>query len=83
MQSRPQRPKAPKRAGPQAHALGDDPDLNADQLDHKYNPEGDGEHPTYTRAMGREAVASENTLSGDWQWVVSAMDVVTNDGGIC
>ncbi|TKD44885.1 hypothetical protein [Azotobacter chroococcum] len=65
-----------------AHDLGNDQDLNADQLDHKYNPEGDGEHPTYTRAMWREAVASENTLSGYWQWVVHEIDVANNDGGI-
>lgn len=67
---------------PQAHALGDDLDLSADQLDHKYNPEGDGEHPTYIRAMWREAVASENTLSGYWQWVANEIDVALNDGGV-
>lgn len=61
-------------AHPQAHALDADLDLNADQLDHKYNPEGDGEHPTYTRAIWREAVASENTLSGYWQWVAHEIE---------
>ena len=39
------------------------------QLDDKYNPEGDGEHPVITRAEWREAVAQQHTVSGYWDWV--------------
>lgn len=43
--------------------------LSAEQLDDFYNPDGDGEHPQVTRAMWREAVAQEETVSGYWQWL--------------
>lgn len=46
-----------------------DGDLNAERLDDKYNPEGNGEHPQFTREMWREAVANDYTLSGYWYWV--------------
>lgn len=42
--------------------------LSAEDLDNKYNPEGDGEHPTFPRSHWREAVANEGTVSGYWQW---------------
>ncbi|NLA66717.1 MAG: hypothetical protein GX856_00440 [Gammaproteobacteria bacterium] len=44
--------------------------LSADQLDVKYNPDGDGEHPWHTRKDWRQEVASESTLLGYWEWVV-------------
>jgi hypothetical protein len=46
-----------------------DINLNAEQLDELYNPEGDGEHPRFTRADWRHEVAAENTLLGYWAWV--------------
>lgn len=47
----------------------EDFDLSAEELDDKYNPEGDGEHPFLTRADWREAVANEDTISGYWAWL--------------
>lgn len=38
------------------------------QLDDKYNPDGDGEHPVISRAEWREAVAQQYTVSGYWDW---------------
>lgn len=49
----------------------EDAHLSADQLDDKYNPEGAGEHPMFTRQMWREAVANEDTICGYWSWLVS------------
>ena len=46
-----------------------DADLTPEQLDDKYNPDGEGEHPKYTRDDWREAVAQEYTISGYWAWV--------------
>lgn len=43
--------------------------LTAAQLDDKYNPDGDGEHPQITRAAWRAAVANDETLTGYWAWV--------------
>lgn len=43
--------------------------LTAEQLDDKYNPEGGGQHPVYTRADWRAAVDNEDTISGYWEWV--------------
>lgn len=40
----------------------------AETLDDKYNHDGDGEHPDFTRAQWRAAVANEETLLGYWQW---------------
>jgi len=47
----------------------EDYDLTAEQLDDKYNPDGGGEHPIITRADWRQAVESEDTLTGYWEWV--------------
>ena len=47
----------------------DDADLSAEELDDKYNPNGDGEHPRITRKMWREAVSVEATISGYWDWL--------------
>lgn len=43
--------------------------LSAEQLDDKYNPDGDGEHPVITRSLWREAVSSCDTISGYWAWL--------------
>lgn len=45
----------------------------AEELDAEFNEDGDGEHPEYTRAMWREAVADESTLFGYWEWVSYVM----------
>lgn len=47
----------------------DEYDLSPEQLDDAYNPDGDGEHPRYTRARWREQVAQQYTISGYWVWV--------------
>ena len=51
--------------------------LSAEQLDNKYNPEGDGEHPEYTRLQWRDAVAQESTISGYWAWVYHMITMET------
>ena len=43
--------------------------LRAAQLDDKYNPDGDGQHPGYTRFDWRSAINRQNTLLGYWHWV--------------
>ena len=43
--------------------------LTADQLDDKYNPDGDGEHPGFPRAMWRDWVDQRDTISSYWVWV--------------
>lgn len=47
----------------------EDVGLTVEQLDEKYNPEGDGGHPLFTRALWRAEVAGEHTVSGYWDWV--------------
>ncbi len=48
--------------------------LSVEQLDDKYNPEGDGEHPVFTRWDWTQVVAQRSTLSGYWEWVVDQLD---------
>lgn len=50
-----------------------DADLTGDDLEGKYNPQGDGEHPMFSRLMWREAVANEDTIRGYWVWVHSEL----------
>lgn len=47
-----------------------DKELSADQLDSKYNEDGDGEHPVYTKSGWRESVGAQQTEYGYWSWVV-------------
>ncbi|WP_432263490.1 hypothetical protein [Cupriavidus sp. TMH.W2] len=47
--------------------------LSAEQLDDLYNPDGDGEHPLITRAMWRQAVAQQDTVSGYWPWLAQML----------
>mgnify|MGYP000929437878 CR=1 FL=1 len=47
----------------------DDKGLNAEQLDSKYNPIGEGEHPFFVRSWWRNDVICEATLMGYWEWV--------------
>lgn len=51
-----------------------DRSLTAEQLDDKYNPDGDGEHPMYTRWDWLQVVAQRSTLSGYWCWVVCQIE---------
>jgi hypothetical protein len=60
----------------------EDYDLTAEDLDHKYNPEGDGGHPHYTRKYWRDVVADRNTLQGYWEWVKYALEVEEDEGHI-
>lgn len=43
--------------------------LTAEQLDEKYNLNGDGRHPEYTQWDWLQAVAQRSTLRGYWEWV--------------
>ncbi|WP_027589501.1 hypothetical protein [Pseudomonas sp. RL] len=43
--------------------------LSPGQLDDKYNPEGGGEHPYFTRQDWHNAVATGRTMSGYWDWL--------------
>lgn len=43
--------------------------LTAEQLDDKYNPEGSGEHPVFTRGEWRHEAFNGYTLRGYWEWV--------------
>lgn len=56
-----------------------DYDLTAEQLDDKYNPDGDGEHPGYTRDAWRQAVSNLDTLSGYWAWVAHQLQAEQED----
>ena len=49
--------------------MNDDLNLTAEQLDDKYNQDGDGEHPEVPREEWRCAVDREETLRGYWEWV--------------
>lgn len=46
-----------------------DAELSPAELDDRYNPEGDGEHPTFRREHWRSAVANRATLVSYWEWV--------------
>lgn len=57
--------------------------LNADQLEALYSPTGGGQHPHFTRADWREAVAGDDTISGYWPWVhgrIQDVDADCTDG---
>lgn len=51
----------------------EDLSLSPEQLDDKYNPEGDGEHPCYPRADWRYEVANGDTISGYWDWLYNQL----------
>lgn len=52
----------------------EDYELNAEQLDEKYNSDGDGEHPRYTRNTWKDAVYLGDTFYGYWDWVEYQLD---------
>lgn len=47
----------------------EDKGLFPEDLDLKYNPDGDGEHPVFTRGDWRQAVYQQETICGYWFWV--------------
>lgn len=61
----------------QKDILETDKGLSADQLDDKYNPEGDGEHPVFSREQWREGVANQDTISGYWVWAAYQIAIFT------
>ena len=54
--------------------LNQDRELSSGELDDKYNLEGDGEHPVFTRGNWREQVSQHATLRGYWDWVASMIE---------
>lgn len=55
--------------GKPSYVVGEDRALKAHDLDEKYNLDGGGEHPAYTRADWRVAVACDETTLGYWLWL--------------
>lgn len=53
---------------------GADTELSAEQLDDKYNPNGDGEHPVHTRGAWVDEAFNHHTLRGYWDWVGSELE---------
>ena len=53
--------------------LAEDRSQDGNQLDHYYNPNGDGEHPLFSRADWRQAVTNDETLYGYWAWVARSI----------
>lgn len=51
--------------------------LGVDGLRQKYDAQG--EHPYFDREEWRRAVRDDETLSGYWDWVASALDEQLND----
>lgn len=47
--------------------------LNPEELEHKYSPEGGGQHPFFDRAGWITAVARHDTVCGYWDWVYNAI----------
>lgn len=47
--------------------------LSAIQLDDKYNPDGDGEHPVFNKAAWRDEAFKSLTLFGYWEWVADQL----------
>lgn len=58
----------------QLTVLDTDYSLDSVQLDDKYNPDGDGEHPVFARGQWRTEVAAQNTITGYWEWVEKQID---------
>lgn len=57
----------------ESRILDHDVELTAEQLDEKYNPEGNGEHPLLRKTNWIDAVKKEDTRSGYWDWVAEAV----------
>lgn len=48
--------------------------LSAKQLEEKHSPDGEGEHPTFTRWDWIQRVAQRGTLLGYWEWVKARVE---------
>lgn len=48
--------------------------LSPDQLDDKYNQDGDGRHPFFGEDGWMQDVMNRNTLSGYWAWVAHQIE---------
>jgi hypothetical protein len=72
-------PDAARFSTEQMQLLRADLGASGDTLDSIYNPEGDGEHPVISRAMWREAVVLQDTISGYWDWTAHRIAVLTSD----
>lgn len=53
--------------------------LTSEQLDDKYNPDGDGEHPEITRWDWHQAVAERSTVLGYWGWLRHKLNDVQDE----
>lgn len=47
----------------------DDTERDPEQLEQKYSPTGDGEHPDWPREDWISLVSRRETISGYWEWV--------------
>lgn len=54
--------------------LEEDFSLTQVELDSKYNEDGDGEHPFFTRWDWIQVVAQRSTYSGYWEWLQYKID---------
>lgn len=57
----------------------EDLDMSAEQLDDKYNQDGDGEHPVITAEAWRAKVADHGTRQGYWEWLEYRMTQIQED----
>ena len=55
--------------------------LTAKELEAKYSPDGDGEHPRFRRPDWRSEVEARDTLRGYWDWVEAEIEVAHNEEG--
>ena len=53
--------------------------LSADQLEEKYSPDGDSEHPEITRGDWHQAVTERSTTLGYWDWLSSQLDIAQDE----
>lgn len=53
--------------------------LTAAELDAKYNPHGDGEHPDFPREDWREMVRMQDTALGYWAWLADHLHTYDPD----
>lgn len=55
-----------------------DKGLSAEQLDEKYNPEGNGTHPLFDRDEWGQVAAAGQTILGYWAWACEKVNEPTN-----
>lgn len=54
--------------------LNEDAELSAEELDDKYNQDGEGEHPYFTRKSWRKVVKHQGTSLGYWAWLKNQLE---------